>query len=111
MAAVTTPASQTRRFADGLYDAQNGDVYVDGNPDAVWRLQGNRLVPAPTAGQWRPSPPPGTVTPMEACGFITYFHCEHTLTKSGCTPTTFWLNYVGDDFRDPYGDKLNPPSR
>ena len=47
--------------------------YVDGNPDAVWRLVGDRLVPAP---------PTSGPKPYESCGFITYFHCEHTLVKS-----------------------------
>ena len=105
-AARTTPAGQTRRFADGLYDAQDGDVYVDGNPDALWRLSGDRLVLAP-----KTIPPPGTVTPFESCGYIDFFHCEHTLVKSGCIPTTFYKNYIGDDFSDPSGAPLNPPEQ
>jgi hypothetical protein len=107
-AALTTPAGQTRRFADGLYDAQNGDVYVDGNPDAVWRLSVDRLVPAPTPDTTSAA---GILRPLEACGYVTYFHCEHTLEKSGCIPTTFYKNYIGDDFSDPYGAKLNPPEQ
>jgi nitrous oxide reductase len=40
-----TAPGLTVSFQYGLYDAANGDVYVDGNPDAVWRIQGHLLVP------------------------------------------------------------------
>jgi hypothetical protein len=35
-------------------------------------------------------------------------HCELSLDEPGCRPTRAYLNYVGDDFRDPYGDPINP---
>lgn len=105
--AAEAPPDKTVRFSDGLYDAVKGDVYVDGNPDAVWRLESERLVPAPDA---RLQPEVGI---MEACGYIYYFHCELTVVRPGCTPTTFWLNYNPDrdDFSDPYGERLNPPEK
>ncbi len=106
-AAASTPAGLTERFKYGLYDAASGDVYVDGNTDAVWRLQGDELVPAPTS---KSGPTFGT---LEACGYGVYFHCESTIVRSGCTPTTFWLNYnpTTDNFSDPSGHKLNPPEQ
>jgi hypothetical protein len=66
-------------------------------------------VPAPTTGQLGSSS--GGVGRREPCGFVTYFHCEHTIVTPGCQPTTFYLNYIGDDFSDPKGAKLNPPEQ
>jgi hypothetical protein len=105
---IQTQPGYTVRFSEGLYDASTGDVYVDGYPDAVWRLAGDQLEPAPSSHS-----DSGQVSTLESCGFITYFHCEHTLVKSGCMPTTFWLNYNPDTdhFSDPYGQALNPPEQ
>lgn len=98
----------TVSFADGLYDSADGDVYIDGNPDAVWRLKGNRLVAAPTG------PAPTGPRPLESCGFVKYFHCESTNSSiSACNPQVkFYRDYfTGSDTYGTVEDYLNPPEQ